>query len=58
MQCNVRIIVVMYCDLEKMIVDDKFCEDLYYCLNVFLIDSFVLCECCEDILLLLQELII
>ncbi|MCP4949566.1 MAG: sigma-54-dependent Fis family transcriptional regulator, partial [Aestuariibacter sp.] len=57
MQCNVRIIAATHRDLEKMIADDKFREDLYYRLNVFPIDSPALRERREDIPLLLQELI-
>lgn len=57
LQCNVRIIAATHRDLEKMIEDDKFREDLYYRLNVFPIDSPALRERREDIPLLLQELI-
>ena len=56
-QCDVRIIAATHRDLEKMIADDKFREDLYYRLNVFPIDSPALRERREDIPLLLQELI-
>ncbi len=57
MQCNVRIIAATHRDLETMIKDDKFREDLYYRLNVFPIDSPALRERRDDIPLLLQELI-
>lgn len=57
MPCNVRIIAATHRDLEKMIAEDKFREDLYYRLNVFPIDSPALRERREDIPLLLQELI-
>ena len=57
MQCNVRIIAATHRDLETMIRDDKFREDLYYRLNVFPIDSPALRERRDDIPLLLQELI-
>lgn len=57
MQCDVRIIAATHRDLEKMIAEDKFREDLYYRLNVFPIDSPALRERREDIPLLLQELI-
>ena len=56
-QCNVRIIAATHRDLEVMIKEDKFREDLYYRLNVFPIDSPALRERREDIPLLLQELI-
>ena len=56
-QCDVRIIAATHRNLEKMIADDKFREDLYYRLNVFPIDSPALRERREDIPLLLQELI-
>ena len=56
-QCNVRIIAATHRNLETMIKEDKFREDLYYRLNVFPIDSPALRERREDIPLLLQELI-
>ncbi|NMH59632.1 sigma-54 dependent transcriptional regulator [Alteromonas ponticola] len=56
-QCNVRIIAATHRDLEEMIKEDRFREDLYYRLNVFPIDSPALRERKDDIPLLLQELI-
>ena len=55
--CNVRIIAATHRQLEGMIEDGKFREDLYYRLNVFPIDSPALRERKEDIPLLIQELI-
>jgi len=55
--CNVRIIAATHRNLEGMIEDGKFREDLYYRLNVFPIDSPALRERKEDIPLLIQELI-
>ncbi|NVK57553.1 MAG: sigma-54-dependent Fis family transcriptional regulator [Alteromonadaceae bacterium] len=57
LKCNVRIIAATHRDLDKLIEEDKFREDLYYRLNVFPIDSPALRERREDIPLLLQELI-
>ena len=56
--CNVRIIAATHRNLETMIEQDKFREDLYYRLNVFPIDSPALRERQEDIPLLLQELVV
>ena len=56
-KANVRIVAATHRNLENMIKDDKFREDLYYRLNVFPIDSPALRERREDIPLLLQELI-
>lgn len=55
--CNVRIVAATHRELERMIADGKFREDLYYRLNVFPIESPALRERKEDIPLLLQELI-
>jgi len=55
-QCNVRIIAATHRNLEMMIKEDKFREDLYYRLNVFPIDSPALRQRKDDIPLLLQEL--
>ena len=56
--CNVRIIAATHRNLETMIQQDKFREDLYYRLNVFPIDSPALRDRQEDIPLLLQELVV
>lgn len=56
-KCDVRIIAATHRELENMIADGKFREDLYYRLNVFPIESPALRERKEDIPLLLQELI-
>ena len=54
---DVRIIAATHKDLEKMIEEGTFREDLYYRLNVFPIDMAPLRERVEDIPLLLNELI-
>jgi sigma-54 dependent transcriptional regulator, flagellar regulatory protein len=56
-KCNVRVIAATHRDLEMMIEQGQFREDLYYRLNVFPIESPALRERKEDIPLLLQELI-
>ena len=56
LKCNVRIIAATHRNLETMISEDKFREDLYYRLNVFPIDSPALRQRKDDIPLLLQEL--
>lgn len=57
LQADVRIIAATHKDLENMIVDGSFREDLYYRLNVFPIEMPALRERVEDIPLLLNELI-
>ncbi|MBB3101796.1 sigma-54 dependent transcriptional regulator [Azomonas macrocytogenes] len=54
---DVRIIAATHKNLEKMIGDGSFREDLYYRLNVFPIDMPPLRERVEDIPLLMNELI-
>ncbi|RRJ84997.1 sigma-54-dependent transcriptional regulator [Aestuariirhabdus litorea] len=54
---DVRIITATHRDLEKMIEEGTFREDLYYRLNVFPIEMPALRERVEDIPLLLNELI-
>ena len=56
-KCDVRVIAATHRNLEIMIEDGKFREDLYYRLNVFPIESPALRERQEDIPLLLQELV-
>ena len=55
-QCDVRIVAATHRNLEEMISDGQFREDLYYRLNVFPIESPALRERAADIPLLLQEL--
>lgn len=54
---NVRIIAATHRDLEQMIEEGNFREDLYYRLNVFPIEMPSLGERKEDIPLLLNEII-
>ncbi|AWT09808.1 sigma-54 dependent transcriptional regulator [Stutzerimonas frequens] len=54
---DVRIIAATHKNLEKMIEDGTFREDLYYRLNVFPIEMAPLRERVEDIPLLMNELI-
>ncbi len=54
---NVRVIAATHRDLEKMIEEATFREDLYYRLNVFPIEMPSLRERAEDIPLLLNELV-
>ena len=56
-QTDVRIIAATHKDLEQMIRDEKFREDLYYRLNVFPIEMPPLRNRSEDVPLLLNELI-
>ena len=55
--CNVRIIAATHRNLETMVEQEKFREDLFYRLNVFPIETPALRERVEDVPLLLQELI-
>ena len=54
---DVRIIAATHKDLEKMILEEHFRQDLYYRINVFPIDMPPLRERAEDVPLLLDELI-
>lgn len=56
-QTDVRIIAATHKDLEEMIADGEFRQDLYYRLNVFPIEMPPLRERTEDVPLLLNELI-
>lgn len=57
LQADVRVVAATHRDLEQMIAQNLFREDLYYRLNVFPIEMPSLCERSEDIPLLLQELV-
>ncbi|MFW8590237.1 sigma-54 dependent transcriptional regulator [Glaciecola sp. 2405UD65-10] len=57
LKCDVRIIAATHRNLEDMIVEGTFREDLYYRLNVFPIETPALRERAQDIPLLLQELV-
>lgn len=54
---KVRVIAATHRDLEQMIVEQRFREDLYYRLNVFPIEAPALSQRQDDIPLLLNELI-
>ena len=56
-RADVRIIAATHRNLEQMIEDDRFREDLYYRLNVFPIEMPPLRERAEDIPLLIKEII-
>jgi sigma-54 specific flagellar transcriptional regulator A len=56
-KADVRVIAATHQDLEKMITDGSFREDLFYRLNVFPIETPALRERKEDIPLLLKELL-
>ena len=57
LKANVRIIAATHKDLDKMIEDATFREDLYYRLNVFPIEMPALRDRADDIPLLLNELL-
>lgn len=54
---DVRIVAATHRELEQMIIDGKFREDLYYRLNVFPIEMPALRERTDDIAVLLPELV-
>lgn len=54
---NVRIIAATHQNLEKMVAENKFREDLYYRLNVFPIDMPPLRDRLDDLPILIQELV-
>ncbi len=56
-QADVRVVAATHRDLEELIKEGKFREDLFYRLNVFPIEKPALRERQEDIPLLLQELL-
>lgn len=56
-KADVRIVAATHRDLEQMIANDSFREDLYYRLNVFPIDTPALAQRPEDLPVLVQELI-
>jgi sigma-54 specific flagellar transcriptional regulator A len=57
LQADVRVVAATHRNLEELITEGKFREDLYYRLNVFPIEKPALRERQEDIPLLLQELL-
>jgi len=56
-KADVRIIAATHRELEEEIKEGRFREDLYYRLNVFPIEMPALKERCEDIPLLIKELV-
>jgi len=56
-KADVRIIAATHRNLEELISEGKFREDLFYRLNVFPIEMPPLCERLDDIPLLINELI-
>ncbi|GGW63260.1 sigma-54-dependent Fis family transcriptional regulator [Alishewanella tabrizica] len=57
LKADVRIIAATHRDLETMIAEGSFREDLYYRLNVFPIETPALHERAEDLPLLINELL-
>ncbi|WP_323128495.1 sigma-54 dependent transcriptional regulator [Shewanella cyperi] len=57
LQANVRVVAATHRNLEQMIENNEFREDLFYRLNVFPIEMPALAERSDDIPLLLQELV-
>ena len=55
--CDVRIIAATHCNLEQLIGQGKFREDLFYRLNVFPIELPSLQQRIEDLPIILNELI-
>ncbi|MAD74947.1 MAG: sigma-54-dependent Fis family transcriptional regulator [Rheinheimera sp.] len=56
-KADVRIIAATHRDLETMIIDGQFREDLFYRLNVFPIETPALRERSDDLPILIQELL-
>ncbi len=56
-KCSVRIIAATHRDLEQLIKEDKFREDLYYRLNVFPIEVAPLRDRVADVAVLVTDLI-
>lgn len=54
---NVRVIAATHQNLEKMVAENKFREDLFYRLNVFPIETPPLRERIDDLPILVQELV-
>ena len=46
---DVRIISATHQDLETLVAEKRFREDLFHCLNVIRVEAPPLCERCEDI---------
>lgn len=57
LKADVRIIAATHRDLESMITEGSFREDLYYRLNVFPIETPALSERADDLPLLINELL-
>jgi sigma-54 specific flagellar transcriptional regulator A len=57
LKANVRVVAATHQNLEELIKDGKFREDLYYRLNVFPIDMPPLRDRIDDVSLLVNELI-
>ena len=54
---NVRVIAATHQNLEKMVAENRFREDLFYRLNVFPIETPPLRERADDVPVLIQELV-
>ncbi|OAJ35290.1 sigma-54 dependent transcriptional regulator [Piscirickettsia salmonis] len=57
LECDVRVIAATHRNLEELIEEGQFREDLFYRLNVFPIEMPSLAERSEDIPLLIKELV-